>query len=44
MKQETALAIFQGKAIRKLWYKEEWWFSIIDIVQALTSSNNPRNY
>jgi len=44
MKQENALSIFEGKTIRKTWHKEEWWFSIVDIVQALIYSNNPRNY
>ena len=41
---ETHLSIFEGKKIRKIWHKDEWYFSVIDIIQALTDSSNPRNY
>lgn len=41
---ETHLAIFQGKKIRKTLHNEQWWFSVIDIVEALTNSNRPRKY
>ena len=32
----TKIAIFKGKEIRKTTHKNEWWFSVIDIVQILT--------
>ncbi|MCK9362883.1 MAG: Bro-N domain-containing protein [Syntrophales bacterium] len=38
------LAIFKGKGIRKVLHNDEWWFSIIDVVVALTESANPRDY
>ena len=38
------MAIFEGKNIRRIWYNEEWWFSIIDIVAALTGSTDPKQY
>jgi len=41
---DNALVIFQDKKIRRIWYNEEWFFSVIDIIQALTDSDNPRNY
>ncbi|MCB1113418.1 MAG: Bro-N domain-containing protein, partial [Chlamydiia bacterium] len=42
---ETAkLAVFKGKEIRKVIFNGEWYFSIIDIVHALTDSSNPRRY
>lgn len=44
MKTETKIAIFNGKEIRKIIHNNEWWFSIIDIVEALTDSVNPRDY
>jgi len=46
MKKEitTKVAIFQKKEIRKTIYKSEWWFSIIDVIEALTDSVNPRDY
>jgi len=41
---EKHLAIFQGKEIRKTWYKNEWWFVVEDIIFALTESKNPKQY
>jgi DNA-damage-inducible protein D len=40
----NALAVFDGKKIRKTWFKEEWWFSVVDIVGALIGTNNPNRY
>ena len=40
----TKIAIFQKKEIRKTIYKNEWWFSIIDVIEALTSTERPRKY
>ena len=44
MDSETKL--FEGNHIRSVWdnEKEEWFFSIIDIIGALTESKNPRRY
>ena len=41
---ETKIAIFRQKEIRKTIYKNEWWFSVVDIVEVLTNSNKPRVY
>ena len=40
----TKIAIFKGKKVRKIICNNEWWFSVIDIVEALTDSVNPRDY
>ncbi len=40
----TQIAIFRGKNIRKVIHKNEWWFSVVDVVEALTDSVNPRDY
>ena len=40
----TKIAIFQKKEIRKTIHKDEWWFSIIDIIEALTETTRPRKY
>ena len=44
MHPETKIAIFQGRNIRKTLHNNEWWFSVVDVVEALTSSANPRDY
>jgi len=43
---ETAhkLAVFKGKQIRRLIHNDEWWFSVADIVGALTDSANASDY
>src|SRR5258706_5092018 len=40
----TKIALFQKKEIRKIIYRNEWWFSVVDVVEALTDSNKPRVY
>ena len=42
--ETTKIAVFKGKQIRKTLHKDEWWFSVVDIIEALTDSDNPRNY
>ncbi len=45
-KLETISNLFEGKEIRSIWdsEKEEYYFSVVDVVSALTESSNPRNY
>ena len=38
------LAVFKGQQIRRAIHNDEWWFSVIDVVAALTGANNPRRY
>lgn len=38
------LALFEEKEIRKTWKKNKWYFSIVDVVYALTESNDPKQY
>ena len=40
----TKIALFKGKEIRKIIYQNEWWFSVVDVVGALTDSAKPRVY
>jgi DNA-damage-inducible protein D len=44
LNKENTLAVFENKKIRKIWHNEEWWFSVTDIMGALTESENPRDY
>jgi hypothetical protein len=41
---ETSIAVFKGKGIRKTLHKNEWWFSVSDVVEALTDSIDPKQY
>lgn len=43
---DNEIKLFDGNQIRSIWDndKEEWYFSVIDIVGALTESKNPRRY
>lgn len=41
---EKELAVFQGKKIRRIWHSDEWHFSVIDIVSALTDSVDAKDY
>ena len=38
--------MFEGSQIRSVWdnEREEWYFSIVDVIGSLTESNNPRDY
>ena len=40
------IKLFEGNKIRSSWdnEKEEYYFSIIDVIKVLTDSSNPRNY
>lgn len=45
-KKDNQLAIFEGFGIRRVWNeeKEVWYFSVVDVIQALTESLNPTDY
>ena len=45
-KLETVSNLFQGREIRSIWdsEKEEYYFSVVDVVGALTDSKEPRKY
>ncbi len=40
----TKIAIFKGRKMRKTIYNNEWWFSVVDVVEALTGTERPRKY
>ncbi len=43
---ETVVKLFEEKKVRTHWDEvaEEWYFSVIDVVEILTGSTNPRDY
>src|SRR4030042_1639584 len=40
----TKIAVFKGREVRKTIHNNEWWFSITDIIEALTGNERPRKY
>ncbi len=40
----SKIAVFRKKEIRRIIHENEWWFSVVDVVGALTDSENPRDY
>ena len=45
-KLETISNLFEGSEIRSIWdsEKEDYYFSVVDVIKALTDSINPRDY
>jgi len=45
-KNDTISNLFEGNEIRSVWdsEKEEYYFSVVDVISALTNANIPRNY
>lgn len=45
-KLETISNLFEGNEIRSIWdkEKEDYYFSVVDVIAALTNANIPRNY
>lgn len=43
-KAANKIAVFEDKKIRRIFHKDEWYFSIIDIVEVLSESSNARRY
>jgi len=41
---KNKIAVFENKRIRRIWHDNEWYFSIVDVVEALTDSEDSRKY
>lgn len=46
LKSVKQIAVFEDRKIRRFWSKrgEKWFFSVVDVVEALTDSSNSRDY
>ena len=44
MEQDKALVVFQDKKIRRIWFQDEWYFSVVDVVAVLTESLDAKDY
>ena len=42
--ENSSLIPFEGKEIRKEWHNDEWYFSVVDIIEFLTDSPTPKRY
>ena len=42
--QENKLALFEEKEIRMKWYNDDWFYSVVDVIFALTNSKDPKDY
>lgn len=44
MENFMKISIFKGQEIRRVIFKNEWWFSIVDVIKVLTDSGRPSVY
>ena len=44
MAEQNHLIVFQDKKIRRVLHNGEWWFSVVDVVRALTDSVDAKDY
>ena len=46
MNNGNSIKLFESKRIRSAWNEKEqdWYLSVIDVVEALTGADNPRRY
>ena len=46
MAEQNELKLFEGKQIRYVWddEREQYFFSVVDVIEVLTESNTPRRY
>jgi prophage antirepressor-like protein len=44
MEPSQAIILFKEQKIRRIWHEEQWFFSVVDVVQALTGSADGRKY
>ncbi len=41
---QKGLIVFQDRKIRRIWHDNQWFYSVVDIVEVLTDSPTPRQY
>ena len=41
---DNKIIVFENKKIRRVWHKDNWWFSVVDVVGVLSESSIPKRY
>ena len=44
MEEGNKIVVFGGKSVRRVWYEDRWFFSVVDVVEVLTESSIPKRY
>src|SRR5665648_438849 len=44
MDSKDALVVFESATIRRTWHDDQWFFSVVDVINVLTDSPTPRQY
>ena len=46
MENKNKMIVFEDKKIRRVWHDNDWWFSVVDVVEVLTDNDfqGARNY
>ena len=44
MEGNHKIVVFQEQNIRRIWHNEEWYFSVVDVIEVLTESTQPSRY
>ena len=42
--ENQGLMPFEGQRIRKIWHNDEWYLSVVDVIEVLTNATQPRTY
>ena len=42
--EQNKIVVFESRKIRRIWYNDEWFFSVVDVCGALTDSPDPGAY
>ncbi|MCF6238360.1 MAG: Bro-N domain-containing protein [Candidatus Marinimicrobia bacterium] len=44
VEKTNKIVLFKSKQIRRAWYMDKWFYSLVDVIGALTDSTNPTDY
>ena len=44
MNDKKSIIVFEDRKIRRIWHNDEWYFSVVDVVKALTDSKDAKDY